>query len=81
MAEIRLCAEAVYQGGPSLPCELHARIVFRPWPDGGTVPTLEISTGNDTVSIWPADPDYIDKLGDKLKSIAETLRIRERSKE
>jgi len=46
----------------------------RAWPDGGTVKILMLSIGDSTISVWPADPDEIEKLGDKLKSIAMELR-------
>ena len=76
MAEIRLIAMRHDRlGGPAVPSRLGARI--REF-DGhtGKCNELLLSIGDSTISIWPADPDYIRDLGVTLINIAEDLAER-----
>ena len=73
MAEINLTAMQ-HTGGPDTPSPLGAYLIDHQWPNGGTVKNLRLTIGDSTITIWPADPDRIEELGDKLKAIAEYLR-------
>ena len=73
MADIRLCAMA-NNLGPSMPTDHGAWTRDKVWPGGGTVKELVLSIGDSKIIIWPADPDKIDALGDKLKWVAAELR-------
>ena len=60
--------------GTSLPADHAAWTRDKHWPGGGTVKELVLAIGDSTISVWPADPDKIDALADKLKLIASELR-------
>lgn len=79
MAEIKLTAMC-NAGGPQVPSELGAILSNRHWPDVGGVPVLRLIVGDDTLEIWPADPDRIQELGDKLIKIAAELHRREQQR-
>ena len=71
MAEIHLTA--VTKTGPVVPTKHSAALKDKTWPGGGTVKQLQLLIGDDTVTIWPADPDEIRALGMRLVEIAERL--------
>lgn len=75
MAEIHLTA--VTKIGQVVPTKhrttLNAVLKDKTWPGGGTLKQLQLLIGEDTVTIWPADPDEIEALGKQLIKIAEKL--------
>jgi hypothetical protein len=75
MAEIHLTA--VTKIGPVVPTKhrttLNAVLKDKTWPGGGTLKQLQLLIGEDTVTIWPANPDEIRALGMRLVEIAEWL--------
>ena len=71
MAEIHLTA--VTKIGPVVPTKHSAALKDKTWPGGGTVKQLQLLIGDDTVTIWPADPNEIKALGMRLVEIAEWL--------
>jgi hypothetical protein len=72
MAEIHLTA--VTKIGPVVPTRHSAVLKDKAWPGGGIVKQLQLLIGDDTVTIWPADPDEIEALGKRLIKISEKLR-------
>lgn len=72
MAEIHLTA--VTKIGPVVPTKHSAVIKDKTWPGGSTVKQLQLLIGDDTVSIWPADPDEIKALGKRLIELSEELK-------
>jgi hypothetical protein len=79
MAEIHVSAwfKPCGIGGPPVPAELGAHVtkeaLFNDRPDV-KVPCLNLSFGNDTVRVWPADPWMIENLATKLQKCAALLR-------
>lgn len=75
MAEIFLCSLHRHgDHGPDYPGEMNARLVDREWPGGGTVKRLHLSIGKDSVEIWPADPEQLKQLGEKLIQLSEVAK-------
>lgn len=72
MAEIHLTA--MTNTGPVVPTRHSAALKEKTWPGGGTVKQLQLLIGDDTITIWPADPDKIEALGNRLLEIAKELR-------
>lgn len=68
MATIHVCAIDAVKG----PTELHANVrktrVFG--EDKPEVDALFLYLGADTIRVWPADPDRIRELGEKLIDLA-----------
>lgn len=72
MAELRICAIGPHgAGGPSLPLDFGAWIVPGGYQD---IPELNLQLGDVHITLWPADPEKIRELGEKLIRIAEDLR-------
>ena len=74
MAEIYLCA-LKNDLGPDVPSDLGAWLRDKKWLGGGTVKELVLSIEDSTIIIWPADPDAINSLADRLKEIVSELRL------
>lgn len=74
MAEIKLTALHHNHGGPDMPTPHYASIRERRLVGRSTVNVLVLQIGGDSVEIWPADPDHIEKLGKNLITIANMLR-------
>lgn len=53
-----------------MPSDLSAWTADERWPGGGTVKVLKLGIGDSTITIWPADPDKINDLGNRLSKIA-----------
>ena len=75
MAEIHLTAMYHEHGGPDLPQPIAAYLRDEPWPGGGTVKVLYLNVGQDALRIWPADPEIIAELAEKLAAIAKELTV------
>ena len=69
------------RGGPDMPMKHHAWLSERAWPGGGTVPILVLGIGQDTIEIWPADPEHIDELGVRLQTLAGKLKSMEQERQ
>jgi hypothetical protein len=69
MAEIHLCSEC-REAGPDFPGQIGAILRDRAWPGGGTVKVLYLFVGRDIVEIWPADPEQLRELGNRLLWLA-----------
>src|SRR5882757_3174672 len=70
MATIKLTA-IHNANGPDALGEIGAWLKDRAWPGGGTVKVLMLSVGRDTLEIWPADPERVRELGEKLIVLAK----------
>ncbi len=76
MAEIRITAmsHGPGLGGPDLPTRHHAWIKKeKVFDEADPIPVLRLNIGNDSIRVWPADPEYIADLGRKLIACAESL--------
>lgn len=62
-----------HANGPMIPGELAAWLKDREWPGGGTVKVLMMNIGKDTLEIWPADPERLRQLGEKLLVLANRI--------
>lgn len=62
-------------GGPSIPSVLSAWTGEVNWPTGGKSKRLMLSIGDCVIRVWPADPERIKDLGNKLLKIAEELDV------
>lgn len=76
MAYISLTATRTSLGYTDRPREIGAAIEQRPWPGGGTVSHLALYIGYDTVVVWPAEPDVMENLAEKLVQLAKEERQR-----
>ncbi len=76
MATIKIIAESS-KLGPSLPTKHGASIGERKWPGGGTTPILRLFIGDCDIEVWPADPDYIEELGNRLIMLAKDLKVKQ----
>ena len=77
MAEIHLSAMDTSKGA-AVPGPVRAELTDYPvqagWLGGKTVKHLKLFIGNSTIDVWPADPDRIEQLADRLREIAGHLR-------
>ena len=65
-------------GGPDVECGFHPRVSMQRifGEDKPEVPVLWLTVGNDSIRVWPADPDRIEELGQQLIEIAQRERER-----
>lgn len=81
MATIHLTAQTTVPGyggggGPIIPTDYDPELVTEAifGPERPAVPVMWFTVGNDSVRIWPVDPDAIEAFGKRLVEIADTLR-------
>ena len=65
----------------SVPMELGVTLTERPWPGGGEVKVIRFYIGNDTIQVWPADPEVLERFGQKIIQAAMELKKDEEQKQ